>query len=247
MRLQENLNKTIYGINTVIEALSSENITVEKVIIQNGRKDKRIRDVLKLCKVNKSKSEFLDKKIFNKKFSNINHQGIVAEVSDFKYFSLDEVINNANFLLILDSIHDQQNFGNIIRTAAFFGVDGIVITKDRSVNVTDTTAKTSTGAVFHIPIIKEVNLSNTILKLKKNNFQIIGTSPDYNEGFPYLNNSDKVVLIIGNEEKGIRKVLLDKCDFVVGVKGCGVIQSLNASNSAAIFVYEIMKRLNGES
>ncbi len=149
---------------------------------------------------------------------------------------------NSFFILILDSINDQHNFGSIIRTAEFFGVDAIIIAKDRSVSVNDTTVKTSSGAIFNMPIIKETNLSNVVRKLKENNFFIISTSPDGSDKPEELPQLKKKVLIIGNEERGIRKKLMENSDFNIKLEKYGKTSSLNAAVSAAIFIYELKKR-----
>jgi len=234
----------IYGINTVLEALSSGNQTVEKVYIQEGRRDKRIREVIEHAKDRKAKIFFLNKAALNRKFDKINHQGVIAEVSDFKYYSIDEILNKRGektFLIILDSIQDQQNFGSIIRTAEFFGAHAIIITKDKNAKVTETTAKVSAGSVFHIPVVKEVNLSTVIAKLKDEFFTIVATSPEGKDDISCVKELDNIALIIGNEEKGIRRNLLNKSDYTLGISPLGVTASLNASASAAIFIYQISK------
>jgi 23S rRNA (guanosine2251-2'-O)-methyltransferase len=242
------LIRKIYGINPVAEALHSENLTVEKIFIREGRKDKKIKKIISTAKEKKAKVFFLDKNSFAKRFGDAFHQGIFAEISSFRYHSLDELLEYKKekcFFLILDSIHDQQNFGNIIRSAEFLGVNAVIITKDKNAKVTETTVKISSGSVFHIPIVKEVNLSSVIHRLKENFFHIVSTSPDGSSNFPSFDKLEKVALIIGNEEKGIRSNLLKKSDYIIGIKRYGKTNSLNASASAAILIYTIGKALYG--
>ncbi len=234
-------NNLIFGINPIIEALNSDNISVDKIFILKNKKDKKISELINIAKKKNVKIRFYDKNFFAK-FKNINHQGLIAEIVNFQYSPVEELFNN-KFLIALDHITDVQNFGNIIRTAVFFGVDGIIIPKDRSVSVNDTVIKTSSGAIFHIKISKVTNLNNIIVELKNNNFKILGTSLAGNDNFENINPLDKICLVMGNEEKGIRKSLLKKCDFIIGIQGSGKFDSLNVSSACAIFIYELNKIL----
>jgi len=209
-------------------------------LIQKDKTNKRIKDILSIAKNRKIKVNFLEKSFFQKKFKDKTHQGIVAIISKFSYYNLNDFFQS-KFILILDSITDQHNFGSIVRSADFFGVEAIVISKDRSVSVNDTTVKTSSGSIFNIPIVKETNLTTTIEKLKKNGFFIVATSPNAAESIDNLPKLEKKVLIIGNEEKGIRKKILEHSDFNVALKNLGKTTSLNAAVSAAIFIYELTK------
>ncbi len=235
------MDKIIYGLNSVLEALNSENVTVDKLYILKTKRDPRIQKIINLAKKRNTRIRFYDKKFFNK-FKDINHQGIIAEIVNFKYSEFEEILNK-NFLVILDSVTDVQNFGNIIRTCEFFGVNGIIIPKDKSATVNSTVIKTSSGAVFNIPIIKVTNLNNAIDTLKNKNFTIIGTSSHSNSSFSEIGKLKKACLIIGSEEKGIRKSLLERCDIVVNIEGKGKTESLNVVSATSIAVYEITKYL----
>ncbi len=236
------MDKIIYGLNPVIEALNSENVTVDKIFILKSKRDKRIQNIINLAKKENARIRFYDKKFFNK-FKDFNHQGVVAEVVDFKYSELED-ISEKSFIVLLDGITDVQNFGNIIRTCEFFGVNGIIIPKDKSATVNSTVIKTSSGAVFNIPIVKVTNLNSIIEKFKNDNYTVIGTSSHGNNTFNDMKIMDKVLLIIGNEEKGIRKSVLEKCDYVINIKGIGKTESLNVVSATSILVYEIFKKLS---
>ena len=236
------MDNIIYGINPVLEAFNSENVTVDKIYILKTKRDSRIQKIINLAKRNNARIRFYDKNFFNR-YKDYNHQGIIAEIVHFKYSEIDDILNK-NFLVILDSITDIQNFGNIIRTCEFLGVDAIVIPKDKSATVNSKVVKTSSGAIFNIPIVKVVNLNNLIKNLKNNGFKIIGTS---SKGDIELNDlkliSDKVAVIIGNEEKGIRKSLIEKCDFVVKINRFGKTNSLNVVSATSIIIYKIKNEL----
>ena len=171
------------------------------------------------------------------------HQGIIVDIDDFKYSDLDDVLDSINknwpFLLILDHLQDPHNFGAIIRTAESAGIDGIIIPKDRSVDVTATVMKTSAGSIEYIPICKVTNLSNTIHKLKDKGYWIIGADM---EGLDYQRQDYKmpIALIIGSEGQGISKLIKEMCDYIVTIPMKGHINSLNASVAAGVIIYKVI-------
>ena len=137
----------------------------------------------------------------------------------------------------------QHNFGAIIRTSEALGIDGIIIPNDRSVKVNSTVVKTSAGAIEYIPIIKVSNLTSTIKKLKENNFWIIGTDMQ-GEDYTNLDYNINICLVIGNEGKGMSKIITDNCDFIASIPMTGKINSLNASVSCGIVLSEIVSKRN---
>ena len=163
-----------------------------------------------------------------------NHQGIVIDVFDYEYYTMDDI--DSDFIVILDHLEDPHNFGAIIRTCECVGVKNIIIPKDRSVTVNETVVKTSVGAIEHVKIIMVSNLVNAINKLKKMNYFIYAADMD---GINYkkIDYPEKKALVIGNEGKGISKLVSDVSDVVVSIPMKGNINSLNASASAAILLY----------
>ena len=162
-------------------------------------------------------------------------------MEDYKYTSLNKILNKENAsVIILDHILDPHNFGAIIRTAVAASFDAIIIPNDRQVEVNSTVVKTSVGAVFDIDIISVTNLNNTIKTLKDNGFWIYGTimnGEDYRE----VDYNGKVCLVIGNEKKGISKLVKENCDFLVSIPITSKIDSLNASVAAGILIYEVVR------
>ena len=160
------------------------------------------------------------------------------EVPDYEYYRLEDLISNDNALIvILNHLEDPHNLGAIIRTCEAASVDGIIIPKDRSVTVNATVMKVSAGALENVKIAKVTNLVNTIKKLKSMGFWIIGTDmegTDYRE----IDYQGKIALVIGNEGKGISKLVKENCDFIASIPMYGKINSLNASVAAGIFIYE---------
>lgn len=170
-----------------------------------------------------------------------NHQGIIIDMEDYQYTPLNKILDRGDDkILILDHILDPHNFGAIIRTAVAAGFNAIIIPNDRQVLVNSTVVKTSVGAVFDIDIVLVTNLNNTIKTLKDNGFWIYGTvmsGEDYRE----VDYNGKVCLIIGNEEKGMSKLVKESCDFLITIPISPKIDSLNASVAAGILIYEVVR------
>ncbi|MBQ9011768.1 MAG: 23S rRNA (guanosine(2251)-2'-O)-methyltransferase RlmB, partial [Bacilli bacterium] len=171
---------------------------------------------------------------------NGNHQGIILEVDDYNYSSLDE-IEKEDIIVMLDHLEDPHNFGAIIRTCEAAGIKSIIIPKDRSVKVNGTVSKTSVGTINNVNIAIVNNLVNTIKKLKEKGYWIIGTDmegTDYKE----IDYTGKIVLVVGNEGKGISKLVKENCDFMASIPMNGKVNSLNASVAAALIIYEAVRK-----
>ena len=170
-----------------------------------------------------------------------NHQGIIIDMEDYQYTPLNKILEKEyDKVLILDHILDPHNFGAIIRTAVAAGIKTIIIPNDRQVLVNSTVVKTSVGAVFDIDIVLVTNLNNTIKTLKDNGFWIYGTVMD-GEDYTSVDYNGKVCLIIGNEEKGMSKLVKESCDFLITIPISSKIDSLNASVAAGILIYEVVR------
>ena len=227
----------IYGKNVAHEYLNS-NKKIDRVFLSNNFNDNEIISKIRRKNIRcKTLSKFdMDKKV------NGLHQGIILEVEDYKYSSLEELLSIENgFLVMLDHIEDPHNFGAIIRSCEAAGVDGIIIPEDRNVQVTGTVLKTSVGTAEKMKIARVVNLNNTIGKLKDNGYWIYGTDM---EGTDYttLDYKGKICIICGNEGKGISKLVKDNCDFIATIPMKGDVNSLNASVATAIIIFEAMKQ-----
>lgn len=198
-------------------------------------------------KIVNSLDEFLKSKIkiaSNHEIDNLssaNHQGIIIDMEDYQYTPLNKILNlDEEKILILDHILDPYNFGAIVRTAVASGFRAIIIPNDRQVEVNSTVVKTSVGAVFDIEIVLVTNLNNTIKLLKNNGFWIYGTVMN-GEDYSKVDYSGKICLVIGNEEKGISKLVRENCDFLVTIPISPKIDSLNASVAAGILMYEVVR------
>ncbi|OGU52896.1 MAG: 23S rRNA (guanosine(2251)-2'-O)-methyltransferase RlmB, partial [Ignavibacteria bacterium GWC2_36_12] len=180
--------------------------------------------------------------------NNPNAQGVAAKKSEQKFYQLEEIVSSSKkslypLLLILDSIQNTHNVGAIIRTAECCGVDGIIFTKHNSAPINETVVKTSAGATEHIKLCQVTNLAQALLQLKEEGYWIIGSSlSDDSKVYTVADYKIPVALILGNEEKGIRKLTINNCDLLIKIPMMGKIQSLNVSVSAGIILFEILRQ-----
>jgi len=173
------------------------------------------------------------------------HQGVGALVDDYTYKTLDDVLNmdkEHKFFVILDSLEDPHNLGAILRSADAFGVDAVIIPKNRSVKLNATVAKVSTGAIEYVNVVEVTNLAQTMDKLKENGFWITGTDASADQELKDIEVDTSLCVVIGSEGKGMHRLVKEKCDYHVKIPMIGHINSLNASVSAGIVIYEIFKK-----
>ena len=229
----------IYGKNVAREKLHN-NSKINKIYLSEKFND---REILDLIRKNNIKVSFVKNYELDKKVEGL-HQGIVMEIDDVKTYSYNEIIPNIKkenpVIVMLDHLEDPHNFGAIIRTSEALGVDAIIIPTDRSVKVNSTVVKTSVGAIEYIPIIRVVNLNDTIRKLKKDGYWIIATDMD-GEDYTKIDYNMPVCIVIGNEGKGISRMVSENSDIIASIPMKGKINSLNASVSCAIVLSHIMK------
>ena len=239
----------VEGRNSVTELLKSGK-DINKLYVQKGEKHGSINEIIKLAKQNKVVITELDRAKLDQMSESHNHQGVIAIVPPYEYCDVDEILeyakrkNESPFILILDGIEDPHNLGSIIRTAECSGVHGIIIPKRRSVQVNATVNKTSAGAAQYVKVARVNNLTETIKYLKENDVWIYGTDI---EGKCYYNEqkyNGGVAIVIGSEGFGMSRLVKENCDFLVKIPMKGKITSLNASVSAGIIMYEVVKNRN---
>jgi len=217
----------VYGRNVIKDYKN-----LKKVYIQDSLKNSE------LVKNINVPIKYLNKRELDKMVSG-NHQGIVGEVEDYKYFELNDLDNDV--IVILDHLEDPHNLGAIIRTCEAAGFDNIIIPKNRSVSINGTVVKTSVGTIERVKIAQVTNLNNAIQTLKKKGYWIIGTDmigTDYKE----LDYNGKVAIVIGNEGAGISRLVKENCDFIATIPMNGQVNSLNASVAAGVLLFEILRQ-----
>ena len=228
----------VYGKNVARDLLKN-NKKIEKIVLQDNFNDK---EILSLVEKNNINYKMVSKNEIDHLVDGL-HQGIILYVSDYKYSSIDDLINNQDnsFLVLLDHLEDPHNLGAIIRTCEAAGVDGIIIPKDRQVQVNSTVYKTSVGTLDNVKIANVTNLVNTINKLKEAGFWIVGTALQNSVDYRDLDYSGKIALVIGNEGSGISNIVEKNCDFIAKIPMYGKTNSLNASVAAGIMIYEVIR------
>lgn len=237
----------IYGKNPVLEAINS-GITINKIYAQT--KNKEIDSVIKEALKRKIVVANTDKQKLDKMIDGRNSQGIIASVTEFKYSSIEDIIeyakekNEAPFVLILDKIEDPHNLGAIIRSAECMGVHGVIIQKRNACQVTDTVEKVSAGACSYVKVARVTNITESIKKLKEYGLWIYGLDMEGKENIYNTKLDGAIGMVIGNEGEGISRLVKENCDILMKIPMTGKINSLNASVSAAITIYEIVRQKN---
>lgn len=234
----------VYGVHAVMESLQENK--GNKLYIQDDLRGKNVDKVKELATEKKVSISWTPKKTLSDMTDGAVHQGFVLRVATFAYAELSDIVKKAEtednpLILILDGLTDPHNLGSILRTADATGVCGVIIPKHRAVGVTPVVAKTSTGAVEHIPIARVTNLSQTLDILKEAGFWIFGTDMNGTSSHQW-NTAGKLALIIGNEGKGISQNIKKQVDEMITIPMTGHVQSLNASVAAAVLMYEVFRK-----
>ncbi len=234
----------ISGKNSVYEAINSGK-TINKVMISKNCNDDFSKKIVMLCREKKIRFDFVDK--FTLEKLSAHNQGYVAEITDFNYSSLEDILNNKkgenNFIVILDNIQDPHNFGSIIRVCECSGVDGIIIENRRSCNVNETVFKTSCGAINYVKIAKVTNINDVIKKLQEQNIWVYACEAD-GENIFESNLKGNIAIVVGSEGEGVGKLTKKICDGVLSLPMFGNVNSLNVSTATSAVVYEILRQRN---
>lgn len=228
----------VYGRN-VFTQIQEQADSIEFIYIQSGIKDSKIRDAVK--SMNKP-VKTVSRQELDKLTGTNHHQGIACQVKDIQTYALQDLVGHAKkpgLIVCLDEIQDPHNVGAVLRTCDCVGADGLILTKHNSAGLTPAAVKASTGAAYTVPVSIVTNLSSALKQLKKEGYWIIGTdmdhARDYREGIYDV----PVVLVIGNEGKGISPLVKKQCDYMVKLPMVGTISSLNASVACAVVLYQI--------
>jgi len=229
----------IYGRKPALEYLINKKDQINQIYLLEGFNDQKILDLIQ--KTNFS-VKYLNKKQIHE-LAKGNHQGIIIDVADKKISSLNELITDEpNLVVLLDHIEDPHNLGAIIRTCEAAGVKYVIIPKDRAAGIDGVVTKTSAGAINNTNVVMVSNLAQTIEKLKKVGYWVVGTTMQTDLCYSDHDYSGKTVIVIGNEGKGMSNIVSKACDFMVHIPMHGKINSLNASVAAGIVIFEAVKK-----
>lgn len=239
----------IFGVNPVLEVLRARPDTIEKLLLADGAVPPRVAgEITQRAADARLKVEKVDRERLSRLAEGGVHQGVVAEVREFEYVGLDALVARAKgsghqpLIVLLDGIQDPHNLGAIIRSAHAFGAQGVVITKDRAASVTGVVVKASAGATAHCPVARVTNLSRALEALKEAGFWTVAADPGGAEVAWKARLTGPLAVVVGAEGGGVRKGVLEHCDFRVRIPMVGQVASLNASVSAGVLLYEIARQ-----
>ncbi len=236
--------EVVAGRNPVVEVLSGDR-DVERIFIADGSEGS-VSKIVALAREQGVIVDFVPKEKIDAMAPGVKHQGVAAKVSEYKYAEMEDVFARAElsgedpFIIILDEITDPHNLGAIIRTAECAGAHGVVIPKRRAASLTQTVALSAAGAIETMPVVQVTNLARTIEELQAKGIWVGAADMD-GETYYEANLTGPIAIVIGNEGKGVGRLVKEKCDFVLTIPMYGKINSLNASNAAAVLMYGIRR------
>lgn len=236
----------IIGRNAVTEALRSGK-TIDRLVAARDQKDVGAQRIINEAKSRGVKVFFYDKTVLDRESDGAKHQGFIAEVTDFKYSELDDVLelarskNEPPFIFILDGVEDPHNLGSVIRVAECTGAHGVVIPRHRAASVNETVVKVSAGAAAHVMVVKATNVNDVIDELKAKGVWVYAADM-YGESIYSTNLSGAVAFVIGGEGAGVKRLTKSKCDGVIALPMRGKVNSLNASVAAGVVAYEYVRQ-----
>ncbi|MXP67683.1 23S rRNA (guanosine(2251)-2'-O)-methyltransferase RlmB [Pantoea sp. Aalb] len=243
------MREIIFGIHTVHALLKRNPQLIKKVFILKGRDDRRMQCLITELKSHGIIIQFAKRQWFDSQVKGAVHQGIIANIKLSKIHQEYELINLLNliekpFLLILDRITDPHNLGACLRNADASGVHAVIVPKDRSADLNCTVKKVASGAAENIPLIRVTNLVRTICLLKEYNIWIIGTVEKSDRMFYDSHMNGAIALVMGGEEKGIRRLTREHCDELISIPMVGSVTSLNVSVANGICLFEAVRQRN---
>lgn len=244
---KEEYQDQVEGRNAVLELLESGR-DINKILIAKGEKHGSIYKILTMAKERKVIITEVERNKLNQIAQTPNHQGVIAIVPPFNYCDVEDILelakqkNEMPFILILDGIEDPHNLGSIIRTAETAGVHGVIIPKRRAASVNSTVSKVSAGAVEYMKIARVNNINETMRYLKEQGIWICGTDMDTEVIYTKQDYRMPLAIVIGSEGFGMSRLVKENCDFLVKIPMKGKITSLNASVSAGIIMYEVLRQ-----
>ncbi|MFW6147992.1 MAG: 23S rRNA (guanosine(2251)-2'-O)-methyltransferase RlmB [Thermodesulfobacteriota bacterium] len=239
--------KTIYGINGVIEALR-QGMSIVELFVAPGKKAGRLQEILDLARARDIPIRFKDRIYLNSISKTSSHQGIVAVVSRYSYSTIEQLTEIAlsqqskALLVVADHIMDPGNLGSLIRTAEFFGAQGLVIPRDRAAPITDIVHKRSAGGTVYLPVAQVVNLARCLGQMADAGIWIVGAEGTAETPVCRFDWDRHAALVLGSEGKGLSRIVRERCHDLVRIPRLGRIESLNVSVAGGIILYEILRQ-----
>lgn len=237
----------VAGRNSVAEALKSGR-SINKILIAKGERQGAIREIVGQARAKGLVVQEVDQVKLDQIAAGVRHQGIIAMVAPVAYVEVADVLQRsldqgeAPFLVLLDELEDPHNVGAILRTADATGVHGVLLPKRRTSPLTATVAKTSAGAIEHVPVARIGNIAQTIEQLKKKGLWVVGADMDGPKNYYETDLTGPIVVVVGSEGQGLGRLTKEACDFLVRIPMKGQISSLNASVACSLLLYEVLRQ-----
>jgi 23S rRNA (guanosine2251-2'-O)-methyltransferase len=235
----------LYGINAVREAVLASPSKIQRVIFVRGKSSSRVQELIDECRNKRLPIQFEATRTLDRKAAGQRHQGVVAELNAISFSNLDEVLSKEpRLLVLLDGIEDPGNLGAVIRTSEAAGVDSLLLPQRHSCGITPTVIRASAGAALHLRICRIGNVAQTLGLLKKRGFWIIGLDSSGEEEMREIDFSLLLVLVVGSENRGLRRLVSEKVDHLIRIPMHGRVASLNLAAAAAVMLYRIVDQRN---
>lgn len=231
----------LIGIHPVAEALRAKR-PLERVLIARGAGGTRVQEVIDLARASATPVRFEDRGSLDRLAGVKSHQGVIALGSEKKYAELEDVAVDAQLLVVLDGVEDPHNLGAIVRTAHAAGAGAVLIAERRAAGLTETVAKSAAGALEHLPVVRVVNINQTLRKLRDDGYFIYGLDERGETDYDQVDWPDKTVVVMGSEGKGLHDLVKKNCDALVRIPMAGKIASLNVSVATGIVLFQWRSR-----
>lgn len=238
----------IFGLHAVESALRNDAERVRSVLLRAGRQDQRLAEIVDLAKSAGVRVKQMDAQGFDRLVGKGRHQGVMAEYEGQKalkendLYSLLDQLNGAPFLLILDGVTDPHNLGACLRTADAAGVDAVIVPRDNAVGITPVVRKVACGAAESVPFVQVTNLSRVLDKLRDQGFWVVGTSDKAEQSLYDTDLKGPLIMVMGAEGKGLRRLTTERCDFLVSLPMAGDVSSLNVSVATGVCLFEAVRQ-----
>ncbi|HUR98595.1 MAG TPA: 23S rRNA (guanosine(2251)-2'-O)-methyltransferase RlmB [Pyrinomonadaceae bacterium] len=236
----------MFGVLPVLEALRASARRIDKIVVAEGAREKRLEEIFDLARANGVRIDRVSREVLERSVEpGANHQGVIAFAAAADYVALEDLLDGAAtdaLLVILDGVEDPRNLGAVLRSVEGAGADGVIIPDRRAAGLTETVAKSSAGAIEYVKVAKTTNLNRLIEDLKARNIWVVGTSADASTDYTDWDWRQPSALVLGAEGSGLHRLVAENCDVLVKIPMYGKIDSLNVSVAAGVILFEARRQ-----
>ena len=251
MTMRQEDQNVVYGVNAVLEALRAGKRQVEAVVILQSARPDRLKSVLELARTHGVPVQRVPRLDLDHRLGEARHQGVMARIAAAHYADADDLLDqlaakvgtaDPPLVLGLDAIEDPRNMGSMLRTAECAGVHGVFITERRAVGLTGAVAKVAAGALEYVPVARVTNLVRLMEQLKERNIWVVGAAAEAKQSYTEWDWSLPAAVFLGNEGRGLHRLVREHCDTLVRIPLVGKLDSLNVSVAAGVLLYEARRQ-----